>query len=340
MIALVRAFGRISGDSMFVAKIKAVGLGMAALVAAWQPLVPARADMLVPAAEREGTFVIGRISADLRRSLPRLDIMADYMAAKLGKVGYRQGHGVVVGRLEEMAKLLQDGEIDMVSESPLSAVRLADMTDAEIVLREWKDKVPVYRSVVIVAKNSPLQKIADLRGRRIALEDRGSTTGYLLPLAALKAAGLRLVELARLEDAVPPDAVGYIFTQNELNIASWTTRGLVDAGAFSDLDLEDSDRTPKRMRSDLRVIYLSEPVIRSVALLRRGLPAERREAVLAALKAVGDDAAAAAVRQEYYRLRRYDDLDAEARRSLDTVRKALATLGPQSAPQPAPQPAK
>ncbi|HEU0070609.1 MAG TPA: phosphate/phosphite/phosphonate ABC transporter substrate-binding protein [Alphaproteobacteria bacterium] len=327
---------------MFAAKMKAVGLGMATLVAVWQPLAPgafrpARADMLAPAAEREATFVIGRISADLRRSLPRLDLMADYMAAKLGQVGYRKGHGVVVGRLEDMARLLQDGEIDMVSESPLSAVRLADMTGAEIVLREWKDKVPVYRSVVIVAKNSPVQKIADLRGRRIALEDRGSTTGYLLPLAALKAAGLRLVELARPEDAVPPDAVGYIFTQNELNIATWTARGLVDAGAFSDLDLEDSDRTPKRMRGDLRVIYLSEPVIRSVALLRRGLPPERREAALAALKDIAADNAAATVRHEYYRLRRYDDLDAEALRSLDTVRKALAALGPQSAPRAASQ---
>jgi len=287
----------------------------------------ARADMLVPAEERAETFVVGRISSDLRRTLPRLDAMANHMAGKLADVGYRRGHGVVVGSLEEMAALLRDGQIDMISESPLSALRLSQTGGAEIALREWKDKVPVYRGVIVVAKNSPVQSLAGMRGRRLVLEDRGSTTGFLLPLAALQAAGLSLVELPTLDAPVPDGKVGYVFSGNELNIASWTSRGLVDAGAFSDLDLEDSDRTPKRMRNDLRVIHLSPPVLRSVALLRAGLPAERRARIVAELLALGTDETAQTVRHEYYRLRRYDALDAEAQRSLEDIRAAVAALG-------------
>lgn len=288
----------------------------------------ARADMVVPLEARDSTFVIGRVSSDLRRTLPRLDSMANHLAGKLADVGYRNGHGIVVGSLDEMAALLRDGQIDMISDSPLSALQLARIGGAETVLREWKDKVPVYRGVVIVAKNSKVQSLADLRGRRIALEDRGSTTGFLLPLAALQAAGLSPVELPTPDAPVPDGKVGYVFSGSELNIASWTSRGLVDAGAYSDQDLEDSDRTPKRMRSDLRIIHLSQPVIRSVVMLRAGLPAERRARIVAELLAIGADESAQAVRQEYYRLLRYDALDAEARRSLDDIRAAVAALGP------------
>lgn len=288
---------------------------------------PAYADMLVPTEDRAATFVIGRISSDLRRTLPRLDAMANHMAGKLADVGYRRGHGIVVGSLEEMATLLRDGQIDMISESPLSALRLSQASGAEIALREWKDKVPVYRGVVIVAKNSPVQRLEDMRGRRIVLEDRGSTTGYLIPLAALQAAGLSPVELPTLDAPVPDGKVGYIFSGSELNVASWTARGLVDAGAYSDLDLEDNDRTPKRMRKDLRVIYLSQPALRSVALLSAGLSAERRARIIAELLALGTDETAQTVRQEYYRLRRYDALDDEARHSLENIRAAAAALG-------------
>jgi len=310
---------------MFGARISFLVCCLAALVMVGSPT---RADMLVPPAERDSTFVVGRISGDLRRTLLRLDAMAGHMAGRLADAGYRKGHGVVVSKIEEMARLLREGEIDMISESPLAAVQLADMSGAEIVLREWKDKTPVYRGVVIVAKNSNVQQLTDLRGKRIALEDRSSTTGFLLPLAALKAAGLPLVELARPDDEVPAGAVGYIFTQSELNISSWTARGLVDAGAFSDQDFEDGDRTPKRMRNDLRIIHLSPPVIRSMVLLRPGLPAARRDRILAELLALGADESNAALRHEYYRLRRYDELDADGHRSLGEVRAALAALGP------------
>jgi len=321
----LRSQNLILGKFMVGAKIWMPVVVMAALAGV---CLPARADRLVLPEERDSTFVVGRISGDLRRTLPRVDAMAGHMAGRLADAGYRKGHGLVVGKLEEMARLLRDGEIDMVSESPLAAARLAEMSGAEIVLREWKDKTPVYRGVVIVAKNSGVQQLSDLRGKRIALEDRGSTTGFLLPLAALKAAGLALVELARPDEEVPAGAVGYIFTKSELNISSWTARGLVDAGAFSDLDFEDSDRTPKRMRNDLRVIHLSPPTIRSLVLLRPGLPPARRARILAELLAVGDDESAAALRHEYYRLRRYDTLDADGRRSLDEVRAAIAGLGP------------
>ena len=39
-----------------------------------------------------------------------------------------------------------------------------------------------YRSIIVVNQNSPLQKIQDLRNKRIALGQQGSATGYYFPL--------------------------------------------------------------------------------------------------------------------------------------------------------------
>lgn len=49
---------------------------------------------------------------------------------------------------------------------------------------------PWYRSCIIVAADSPIKTLADLKGKRVAFVNRSSTSGYLMPLAALKQLGI------------------------------------------------------------------------------------------------------------------------------------------------------
>lgn len=49
---------------------------------------------------------------------------------------------------------------------------------------------PWYRSCIIVVANSPIKTLADLKGKRVAFVNRSSTSGYLMPLAALKQLGI------------------------------------------------------------------------------------------------------------------------------------------------------
>lgn len=49
---------------------------------------------------------------------------------------------------------------------------------------------PWYRSCIIVAANSPIKTLADLKGKRVAFVNRSSTSGYIMPLAALRQLGI------------------------------------------------------------------------------------------------------------------------------------------------------
>ncbi len=53
-----------------------------------------------------------------------------------------------------------------------------------------------YQAAIIVTPASKLQRITDLRGQRLALGDRNSTQGHLIPLIILHEHGLSLADLA------------------------------------------------------------------------------------------------------------------------------------------------
>ncbi len=69
----------------------------------------------------------------------------------------------------------------------------------------------------------------------------------------------------------------YRFAGSELNQAYWVHRGLADAGAFNDGDWE---RTPKRIRNDLRIIHRSQPLLRWLVSMRKTLPPDVRETLV------------------------------------------------------------
>ncbi|MGP1394435.1 MAG: phosphate/phosphite/phosphonate ABC transporter substrate-binding protein [Inquilinaceae bacterium] len=265
---------------------------------------------------REATLIVGRVSGDPIKTLPRLQAMADFMAARLGALGIESGGAVVANSNAEMIHMLRDGRVDLVSETVLSALRFEEAAAATILMREWKKGVPSYRSVFIAGIDSGIDSLEDLRGRVVAFEDRGSTSGFLAPLAMLREAGLTAVELSSPEQRPAADEVGYIFTDGEINIAVWVARSMADAGAFSDLDWEDTTRAPEALKANLRTFHTSAPILRSVLLSRAGLDPALASAISDLLSGVHDDPAAKDILDTYYSVTRYDpigDVDADMR---------------------------
>ena len=180
-----------------------------------------------------------------------------------------------------------------------------------------------YRTVFIARTDSGIETLADLRGRTIAFEDRGSTTAFLLPLAMLRRRGIEAVELPSPRRKPPADKIGYAFARGEINIVAWVVKGLADAGTLSNLDWEDLARTPAPMKGNLRVFHATQPIIRSLIVARRGLDGKLKARIEDILLAMNADPAGRNVLEAYNQVARYDRIEGEAARRLEEVRRLV-----------------
>ena len=275
---------------------------------------------------RDQTLVIGRVSQDPVKTLPRLRAMAAYMETRLAGVGIAATDVIVVRTNAEMVNLLRTGAVDMVSETVMSAFQFAERADAEILLREWKRGVADYESILIVGQNSGISTIEDLRDRVIAFEDPGSTSGFLMPMALLGQNGICAEQLAAPGQRPSPGCVGYLFTNGEINIAAWVARGITDAGALNDLDWADDMRTPPALRAELSIFMASPRIPRSVMLVRGDMRPDLRAALRDTLQGMDTDDEAVSVLETYYGVSRYDPFVGQTALDLESVERLYETV--------------
>lgn len=270
--------------------------------------------------DRAQTIVVGRVSMNPKKQLPGLEVLANYLAERLPDVGIRRGVALVAKDNAEMIGLLREGAVDLFSETVFSGLYFAEEGDAEFLLREWKKGVAEYRSIFFARRDSGIRTIEDLRGRKIAFEDRGSTSGFLLPLAILKRHGLEAAEIPPA-GAAQAGRVSYAFAISEVNIAAWVARGIADVGAFSSQDWEDVGRTPAPIKMDLVTIYESDPIMRSAVLVRTGLRPELKSRIKQILLQLHDDPVGRDMLERYNQVSKYDEIAGDAARGLEIGRR-------------------
>jgi phosphonate transport system substrate-binding protein len=275
-----------------------------------------------PAAERR-SLVIGRASNDPQRQIPRIRALANFLAAALADRGVTGGEVVLTRTNGEMARLLRDQRVDIALETVSGALQYRERAGARIVLREWRNGQPNYRSILFVRNDSPVRSLDDLRGRVVAFENPGSTSAFAAPAQILREHGLELAQIAP-GGQVRGAATGYAFAGSELNVTTWVHRSMVDAGVLSDADWRNPRRVPERIRADLRIIHESEPLLRAVVVVRSGLDPELTRAVTDALAGLHDSDDGRAVLRGLDGVTRYDRITPEVQIELD---RTAALLG-------------
>ena len=285
------------------------------------------------AAEFDGTtLVVGRVSDDPKRAFPRVEMFANHLSDGLKELGFERGTAFIAADNREMLQALRDGVVDVVSESLFSAMRLVAGGNAEVLLLEEKRGAFIYHSVFFSRKDGPVQRIADLKGRKIGFEDPGSTSGYRLPRALLEAEGLELTPLASVDEAVPSDKVGYVLLFREINIATAVAHRIIDAGVVNDSDWNNRKRIPDRMREQLSLFHISESFPRSLLLVRAGLKPEIKERIRDILLAGSSDSAASEVFRSYYSVGGYEPLDAKVASQLRDIEQYAVVHSDAAAP--------
>lgn len=275
---------------------------------------------------RGQTLVIGKVSDKPRKHYKRLRPMLDYAVERLADQGIRAGEVVMARDNEEMIELLRSGQVDWVTETAFSALRYVDDAGARLLVRKWKKGVPEYHTVFITRRDSDIHTLSDLTGRRLALEDPGSSTAFFLPVGALLDTGLTPQELPRRDAPVPHRRVGYTFAGGEINITAWVARGIVDAGAYSNIDWADPDHTPRAMRENLRIFHHGEPIPRAFEIVRGDLRPGLREALRRVLLDAENVPAGRRAMQAYQSTTRFDAITPTIEAQLATVRRCLASV--------------
>jgi phosphonate transport system substrate-binding protein len=245
-----------------------LGLLLTFAVGCGQPSGPPPSAVVTASPVPAGVITIGSVSLNPTQEYEVVRPFADFLAANLHDVGIGRGRVVVVGSLSQMVEELREGRVDLLIDSPFPAVFVWQHADVEPILRRWKRGSDVYRSVVFTRTDSGVETVDQLAGKIIAFGEPFSTSGFLMPKAALASVGLRLVNYEDPAASIPGDRVGYVFSNDAENTMFWVLKKKVVAGAVNADYFEAlaGDRI-----SELRTLHTTEAVPRNVVCVRSSL---------------------------------------------------------------------
>src|SRR5690606_39789834 len=113
-----------------------------------------------------------------------------------------------------------------------------------------------------------IERLCDLHGRSLAFQNPSSTSAYYVPAMDVIALDMPMEILLSPFDRAAEGSVGYLSARSEFNISSWVHKGLVDAGAFSNVDFQNM---PESYRRDRAAFHASVDYPRAREGVRRAL---------------------------------------------------------------------
>jgi phosphonate transport system substrate-binding protein len=184
------------------------------------------------------------------------------MAAYLGKkVGRAPGRFFPVADYAGVVPALQSGQVDVAYLSSFPYALAGHSVKLHPLAMPYVKGSLLYRGIIFVRADSPIKKIQDLRGKRMAFGDVVSTSGYLLPRRLLETNGVPLTSLK-----------GFYNAGDAGMVVAAVEGGTADAGAAyqSVFEVVYKDRPEKAKR--MRVIAETEEIPNGIYVARGDLP--------------------------------------------------------------------
>jgi len=174
---------------------------------------------------------------------------------------------------------LRSKKLDAAFVGPFSYVLAVSVADVEaFAIPETARQSTTYRAYIIARKDRGIHKLTDLKGRTFAFVDPTSTSGHLLPKAALLKAGLD----------PDRDFSRAIFSGGHDATAIAVQNGKVDAGAVADGLFDAAVARSVIKRDEIEIVWTSEPIPNAPFCMRRDLPAELKKKLRDAFYAMRD----------------------------------------------------
>jgi phosphonate transport system substrate-binding protein len=260
-------------------------------------------------------FVSQRAPAEVE---PQFRDFVDYVARKLSM----EGKVVIATSPLQLAKLLEEKKVDFYTDSPYPTYGINTQGSALLLLRRWRGGMAEYHSVLFAKKQGGATRLEDLRGKLVAFEDPGSTSGYFLPKVHLLKKGFRLTEKPALEAKVAPKEIGYIFTRSTNKTIDLVLGGKAAAGAFSS---DDYARLDDKGKAELAILAETEPFPRNLVSVRKDLDAATTERLKKVLLGMHEDPEGRQILEKFDHTTKFDPLpggeEAVRRKLIELFRK-------------------
>lgn len=188
-------------------------------------LLGSMAAVAGPPVLRFATYASERPSEELKKMEPFHLYLEQALAKQKMPVNIKMR---IFPTYEEAVEAVVNGETDIARLGPASYVIAKKRNpDIQLLAMESKRGEKSFNGVILVASNSPIQTLSDLRGKRFAFGETNSTTGRYLAQEALIQAGITGRDLAE-----------YDFIGRHDKVAFAVAAGNYDAGAANENVLE------------------------------------------------------------------------------------------------------
>lgn len=202
---------------------------------------------------------VGLFQPDKEKNDATYRPLARYLEGKLGQPVQLR----TVDTWEGLAKSLTSGETDIALLGPWGYVLANNEAGAQAVATILYDGKPEYFAIMVTKPGSGIEKIEDLKGRTFAFGDKGSTSGYLIPLHELMKRG---IDADRYFSRV-------LYTKHQA-IETQVTRGELDAGADYNRNRDAMIADGLIKAGDSKIIWTSAPLPNDAVAVSKALAAD------------------------------------------------------------------
>lgn len=209
--------------------------------------------------------------------LPEDQLRADMapLMAYLSKVAGRPIQVVVGKDYGDTLALTVEGRVDLAYLTPAVYVSARQKRrDLKLLLTDVRGGLDFYTAILVVRADGPIERVEDLKGRRIALVDRESTSGYVYPMRYLSGLGLTPSSFDELR-----------FSGNHRRSLEMLLSRQVDVAALSSNFLEGA-RAEGIDVSNVRVLARAGVIPQHAVVLTSQLPPDVEQRLVEALLSI------------------------------------------------------
>lgn len=286
------------------------------------------ASALLPAAAAADphVLVLGCVSDDPKGDYEELKPLLDYIVPRMADVGIREGRVLMARDMQQMGSYLRRGKVDWVTGSVTTGLQLQVRAGAVPMLLTERNGLSHDRTVFFVRRDSAVASLRDLRGRSIAFRDTASPGGYFVPAMQLLQQGISLQRLLSPMDHPDGRSAGFVIAGSDLNVGTWVSHGLVDAGAMGQARFDDPAATPSSMRGAFRVVGTSDAYPLALEVARSELDPRVRAKLRELLLGAAADPDAREALLQFSTTTRFLPIDSVDDAMLDSLRTGIARV--------------